>query len=70
MGKRLEWTNEVLDELYLMKFQDGKSLMDLRSFIYSKYGVVYTQARISQVLKQYKESFNADCKIQGGNETI
>ncbi len=57
---KFTWTTEVLMELWDLKTRENKTLTDLVNFIFSKYGKQYTQARISQVLKQYKESLNAN----------
>lgn len=62
---KITWSNDLLDELYRERTQNGRSLADLRALVFTKYGVQLTVARISQVLTAYKNQFNLVDKIDG-----
>lgn len=50
---KINWKGDAGFELIDM-LKGGKSYRDVINFIYSKYGVSYTAARISQVVKKFK----------------
>ena len=51
---RVDWTGDAGFEFVELKKQ-GKSYRDIINFLYAKYGVAYTQARMSQVAKKFRE---------------
>ena len=55
MVTKFKWTPELMDELYEGRMA-GKSLPDLVNLIYSKYGVQYSSARVSQIITLYTNS--------------
>ena len=50
---KINWQGDAGFELVEMK-KAGKSHKDVINFFYSKYGVAYTAARISQMVKKFK----------------
>ena len=60
---KIMWSNNMLDELYMERTRNGRSLADLRDLVFTKYGVQLTVARISQVLTAYTKQFNLRDKI-------
>ena len=50
---KINWQGDAGFELVEMK-KEGKSHKDVIAYFYSKYGVSYTAARISQVVKQFR----------------
>lgn len=51
---KVNWQGDAGFELVDM-LKSGKSYRDVINFLYSKYGVSYTAARISQVVKSFKQ---------------
>jgi hypothetical protein len=50
---RVNWAGDAGFELVEMR-KEGKTYTDILKFFYAKYGVSYTPARISQVVKKFK----------------
>lgn len=50
---KVDWAGDAGMEFIDMKKQ-GKSYRDIINFLYAKYGVGYTQARMSQVNAMFK----------------
>lgn len=50
---RIDWTGDAGFEFVQMR-KEGKSYKDVVNYFYSKYGVSYTQARMSQLNKKFK----------------
>ena len=61
MTKRIDWTADVLQDLYERKC-NGASLKDLVALLFSKQGVEVTPAAVSIQLKKYRQQmgFNND----------
>ena len=51
---RVDWAGDAGFEFVDMKKQ-GKSYREIINFLYAKYGVAYTQARMSQIAKRFRE---------------
>lgn len=64
---KLNWQGDAGFDLVEMK-KEGKSYREIINFLYSKYGVSYTQARISQIVKQFKE--DGRIATQGDNVDV
>ena len=56
MGKKLDWIGSGAFHDLIAARKEGKSLKDIVPIIAEKYGITFTVARLSQVLKSLRDT--------------